>query len=262
MSTAVSSAPSPAELREFLGIALRAAEVARDVIMPIYRDGFAVDIKSDGSPVTAADRGAEEALRAFLLRECPGHGVLGEEYGDTPGSGPYRWILDPIDGTKAFVRRVPLWGSLIALEYEGRPVVGVIACHAAGEVAAAAEGLGCTLNGQPAHVSDVAGLGEALVSTSSITALGAKVDLRAGAIGRVRTWGDCYGYLMVAAGRADVMLDPEMNHWDIAALVPVIREAGGTITGWHGEPEPRDSTVASNGLLHGEVLRILAAAPT
>lgn len=253
------SAPSPAELRDFLAIALRAANVARDVIMPIYAQGFAVETKTDGTPVTVADRGAEEALRAFLARECPGHGVIGEEFGVMPGAGPYRWVLDPIDGTKAFVRRVPLWGTLIALEYEERPVVGVIACHAADETAAAATGLGCTINGARARVSEVGSLDGALINTSSVTGLAAAVDLRSGPLGRVRTWGDCYGYLMVAAGRAEVMLDPVMNHWDIAALVPVIREAGGTITGWHGEPEPLESCVATNGPLHGAILAALGA---
>ena len=249
------------ELKELLAIALRAAEIARGVIMPIWQTTFSVELKADGTPVTAADRGAEEAIRAFLALECPGHGVLGEEFGETPGQGRYRWVLDPIDGTKAFVHHVPLFGSLIALERDGWPVVGVIACHAVGEIAAAAEGYGATVNGERARVSTVGRLEEAMVSTSSVAGLNHyQPDLVATLAGRaklMRTWGDCYGYLMLAAGRADIMLDAQMSPWDVAALFPIIREAGGTITTFAGEGRPGDSVAASNGHLHGELLSIL-----
>ncbi|MFN0145466.1 MAG: inositol monophosphatase family protein, partial [Dehalococcoidia bacterium] len=225
------------------------------------RGDIGVETKADGTPVTIADRGAEEAVRRFLERECPGHGILGEEYPEKPGDGRYRWVLDPIDGTKSFIHHVPLWGTLIALERDGRPVVGVIACHAAGETISAAEGLGAELNGRPAHVSNVTGLAAATVSTTSYARLRERApegfDAICAGAGLSRAWGDCYGYLMVAAGRADVMLDPVMNHWDIAALVPVIREAGGTITGWDGEPEPSDSCVATNGHLQQAIIELL-----
>ena len=252
-----------AELGELLAIALRAAVIAGEVIMPLYSSGTTVELKADRTPVTEADKGAEEAIRTFLARELPGHGVLGEEFGETPGDGRHRWILDPIDGTKSFIHHVPLFGTLIALERDGLPVVGVIACHAVRETVSAATGLGAFLNGEPTRVSATRSLEEATVSMTSFSRMPkyhpsafAMLSERAGLI---RAWGDCYGYLMVATGRADVMLDPIMNIWDAAALFPVITEAGGRITTWAGEDRVGESTLATNGPLHGEILAALAA---
>lgn len=245
------------ELSELLAVARRAAEIAGEVIMPLYQAGISVELKADRTPVTAADRGAEEAIRAFLERECPAHGILGEEFGEKPGDGRHRWILDPIDGTKSFIHHVPLFGTLVALERDGKPVAGVIACHAAGETAYAARGLGAFLNGQPARVSEVTTLAEATVSMTSYSRLSrlypAGFQKVVYGSGLARAWGDCYGYLMVASGRADVMLDPEMSIWDAAALYPVITEAGGRMTTWEGEDRVGDSVIATNGLLHDEV---------
>lgn len=252
------------ELEELLGIARRAAEVARDVIMPLWERDLTVELKADRTPVTAADRGAEEAIRAFLARECPGHGILGEEFGETPGDGRHRWILDPIDGTKSFIHHVPLFGTLIALERDGLPVVGVIACHAAGETASGAVGLGAWLNGEPTKVSDTATIAEATVSMTSYARLRgmhpAGFDALVGSCGLARSWGDCYGYLMVAAGRCDVMLDPVMSIWDAAALYPVITGAGGRMTDWSGRDGVFDSVIATNGRLHSAVLETLHGA--
>lgn len=249
------------ELSELLSIARRAADVARDVIMPLYESALTVELKADRTPVTAADKGAEEAIRTFLARECPGYGILGEEFGELPGDGRHRWILDPIDGTKSFIHHVPLWGTLIALERDGAPVVGVIACHAAEEIAWAAIGEGAWLNGAPIHVSSVDSLANATVSMTSFSRMHqdqpAVLERLIGHVGLLRAWGDCYGYLMVAAGRADVMLDQEMNIWDMAALVPIVSEAGGRITRWDGVVDHTGSAVASNGLLHDEVLLLL-----
>jgi histidinol phosphatase-like enzyme (inositol monophosphatase family) len=255
-----------AELGELLEIARRAAVIAGDVIMPLYRSGFGVELKADGTPVTEADRRAEEAIREFLGRECPGHAIIGEEYGETPGSGPYRWLLDPIDGTKSFVHHVPLFGTLISLERDEVPVVGVIACHAAGETASAAAGHGAFLNGDRIRVSEVANMEEATVLLTTVQGMqryhGAALEQIHRRAKLVRTWGDCYGYLMVAAGRAEVMLDPIMNRWDASALYPIIREAGGTITTWSGGSEVGDSVAASNGLLHAAVLALLSSGST
>lgn len=227
--------------------------------MPVYRSEFSVETKADRTPVTVADRRAEEAVRRFLQAECPGHGILGEEFGETPGDGRHRWVLDPIDGTKSFIHRVPLFGTLIALERDGVPVVGVIACHAAGETAWGATGLGAYLNGERVRVSETASLAEATVNTTSYSRLakdhpeGFGRLVASGAL--LRTWGDCYGYLLVASGRADAMLDPEMNLWDVAALYPIISEAGGRITCWDGSPGPGGSSIATNGVLHESVLQ-------
>ena len=249
------------ELEDLLGIARRAAEVAREVIMPLYAGGTAVELKADRTPVTVADRNAEVALREFLARECPGHGVLGEEFGETPGDGRYRWILDPIDGTKSFIHRVPLFGTLIALERDGEPVVGVIACHAAGETAWAARGLGAWLNGERAAVSRVNRIEDATVTMTSYGRAAAMhpagFQRLVSRCGLARAWGDCYGYLMVASGRAEVMLDPEMSIWDAAALYPVVTEAGGGFSQWDGTPGVGSSVVATNGLLQSAVLALL-----
>ena len=229
--------------------------------MPLYETALTVELKADRTPVTLADRRAEEAIREFLRRECPAHGVLGEEFGEVAGDGRHRWILDPIDGTKSFIHHVPLFGTLIALERDGEPVVGVIACHAVGETASAATGEGAWLNGEPARVSTVASLAEATVSMTSpsrmLSGHPRTFNALAGRVGLLRAWGDCYGYLMVASGRADAMLDPEMNIWDAAALYPIIREGGGRITTWAGEERVGESTAASNGLLHEQVLALL-----
>lgn len=255
--------PDPA-LGELLAIALKAAEIARGVVMPLYEQGVGVEFKADGTPVTDADRRAEAAMREFLARECPEHRVLGEEHGETGGGGSgYRWVLDPIDGTKSFIHHVPLFGTLVALERDGEPVVGVIACHAAGETAWAADGHGAHVNGRRVRVSEVATLAEATVLTTSIQGLQIAMGDRLAPFlplpKLIRTWGDCYGYLQVAAGRAEVMLDPAMSRWDAAALYPIVREAGGAITTWQGDPGVGDSVAASNGRLHAELLGILNA---
>ncbi len=251
------------DLLAFAAIAREASRIAGEIIMPLYTSGTAVELKADRTPVTLADRRAEEAIREFLGRECRGHGVLGEEFGETPGVGRYRWVLDPIDGTKAFIHHVPLFGTLIALEDAGTPVVGLIGCHAAGETAWGAKGHGAWLNGERIHVSSVANLSEATIATTSFQRQFEKYPVgfakMCEEVSLLRTWGDCFGYLQVAAGRAEAMLDPEMNHWDIAALYPVIIEAGGTITTWSGEAGPGTSAIASNGVLHRAVLDVVNA---
>ncbi|HEY4669792.1 MAG TPA: inositol monophosphatase family protein [Tepidiformaceae bacterium] len=249
------------DLPALLEIARRAAAIAGEVVMPLYESELTVETKADRTPVTIADRKAEEAVRAFLERECPGHGILGEEFGETPGDGRHRWILDPIDGTKSFIHRVPLFGTLVALERDGEPVIGVIACHAAGETAYAARGLGSFVNERPARVSSVADLSQATVLMTSFKRMPdyfpdafARLTHRSGLM---RTWGDCYGYLLVASGRAEVMLDPVMNLWDVAALQPIVTEAGGRLTTWAGEDRLGESAVATNGLLHEAVMAAL-----
>ncbi len=250
------------DLEELLAIALRANEIAAEVIMPLYRAGVVAELKEDRTPVTEADKNAELAIREFLAREVPGHGVIGEEFGETPGDGRHRWILDPIDGTKSFVHHVPLFGTLVALELDGEPALGVIGCHAAGETVWAARGHGAWLNGERVHVSETPVLEDATVSTTSAARMSesyprAWEQLRDGAR-LVRTWGDCYGYLMVASGRADAMLDPVMNLWDVAALFPVITEAGGRITTWEGEDRVGESAVATNGALHAAIMEAIS----
>lgn len=251
-----------AELAELLGIARRAAALAGDIVMPLYERALTVELKADGTPVTVADRRAEEAMRALFARETPAFGVLGEELGETPGDGDARWIVDPIDGTKSFIHRVPLFGTLVALERGGAPVLGVVACHAAGETAWAARGGGAFLNGERARVSAVASLADATVLTTSPASLRRRAPdgfaRLAREAGLLRSWGDCFGYLMVVAGRAEAMIDPVVNPWDIAPFVVLVEEAGGRLTDWTGRAGAGGDAIAGNAPVHGAVLDALA----
>jgi histidinol phosphatase-like enzyme (inositol monophosphatase family) len=221
-----------------LAVARRAAEEAGRFALGHFKTRLTVEVKADGSPVTIADRGAEECLRRVLGAAFPGDGFLGEELGETSGTSGRRWIIDPIDGTQSFIRGVPLWGVLVALEDRGECVVGVMALPALGETLWAVRGGGAFVNGAPARVSDVA-LADATILTSDASPrhFGEKhagfTTLLAQSA-RHRGWGDCYGYALVATGRAEVMLDPLMNSWDAAAVRPIIEEAGGTFCAWDG----------------------------
>ncbi len=235
---------------------------------------LAVTEKQDRSPVTQADLAAEAILRERLLGSFPADSFLGEESGRTAGTSGYEWIVDPIDGTKSFVRGVPLYATLIGCRREGRGVLGVIAIPALDEVAYAAAGGGAWHvrgNGrpQPARVSSRATLDKSLLCSSDFTSFAKRRDPTAGetarqrleaACGLVRSWGDGYGYLLVATGRAEVMADPLLNEWDAAAVETVITEAGGRFTDWQGRPRiDSGDGIATNGLVHEAALRLLAA---
>jgi histidinol-phosphatase len=238
-----------------------AAELARitgTVALRHYRTHLAVETKADGSPVTVADRAAETAARAWVQSRFPQDGVLGEELGEErPGAGR-RWIIDPIDGTKAFVRGTPLWGSLVALCEGERVLAGAAYFPAVDELVAAAPGAGCWWNGSRCHVSSGSTLADATVLTTDERfpenperAAGFRALARVASVSR--TWGDCFGYLLVATGRAEVMCDGTMSVWDAAALQPIIEEAGGVFTDWLGVATAfGGSAVATNRLLAGE----------
>ncbi|REK15897.1 MAG: histidinol-phosphatase [Planctomycetota bacterium] len=241
-----------------------ANEAGRLTLDYYQRDDLAVEFKGDSSPVTVADRGAEELLRKRIAAEFPEDAILGEEFGEQPGTSGYRWILDPIDGTKSFVHGVPLYGTLVAVEHQQRSVIGVIEIPALKECVYAAAGQGTwhVRSGEPprrAEVSQCDRLADALVLTSEAYC---RLPSRHEAIGQIqqaahinRTWGDCYGYLLVATGRAEVMIDPIMALWDVAALQPILEEAGGSLTNWHGNPTIYSSeAVATNGRVMEEVL--------
>lgn len=249
-------------LDDYLAFAIKTATDAGRIALAHYQTGVAVELKADRSPVTLADRGAEQAIRQAIADRFPDHSVVGEEYGADDRSSSFRWVVDPIDGTKSFVRGVPLFGTLIGLEIDGRVEVGVCHLPALGETIAAATGLGCTWNGRTARVSDTRTLEEATVLFSDSRMLGERLGDRRQAFeratGLLRTWGDCYGYCLVATGRADVMIDPAMNPWDCAALVPILREAGGRFTDWTGaERIDGGDAVGTNGGLHDAVLDLL-----
>ena len=219
-----------------------------DFIRPYFgRADLRVELKADQSPVTAADRGAEELMRGMIRSTFPGHGIIGEELGCEREGADFTWVLDPIDGTKSFTASVPLFGTLIALLHEGQPVLGCIHQPILG-LMLVGDGQTATLNGKAARTRTVARIEEATLLTSD-PAAAALIPGFPELMGRAkltRTWGDCYGHLLVATGWADAIFDPIMNLWDIAALVPIIRGAGGVITDSKGGPPyPATSTVAA-----------------
>jgi len=240
------------------GLMQAAAEVAReagDVALGFFRGGIAVDTKSDGTPVTVADRTAEQAARDWLEARFPEDGILGEEFGETRPGAERRWILDPIDGTKTFIRGVPLWGTLVALAKGERILVGAAYFPAVGELLVAAPGQGCFWNGTPTRVSSQGELSKAVVLSTDERFLlhperGEAWRGLAREAAMDRTWGDCYGYLMVATGRAEVMVDEVLSPWDAAALQPIIEEAGGVFTDWKGRATSfGGDCIATNGAL-------------
>jgi histidinol-phosphatase len=256
-----------------LEFAVQIAQEAGDLTLRYFRSGgLQIDRKADDSPVTAADRGAEGLLRARIAGQFPNDSILGEEFGAIPGTSGYQWVLDPIDGTKSFIHGVPLYTTLIAVLEEDKSRLGVIHSPATGETVYAAVAGGCWYVGrrgqtpEPAHVSKVERLSEGLLLTSEVVSFekarspsALDIYLRLQTTARLaRTWGDGYGYMMIATGRAEVMIDPVMNLWDVAPLQPVIEEAGGTFTDWKGQSTIHSGeAIASNGLVAAEVLAIV-----
>jgi len=226
---------------------------------------LAVDAKSDDSPVTVADREAEQLARKLIIQQFPTDTVEGEEFDDQSGTSRYRWVVDPIDGTKSFICGVPLYSTLLALEVDGEPRGGVIFIPALDEtiVAAIGQGAWTRRNGsdwQAASVSNKTDIAEAVFVTSQVSTFAQRNAIDAyqrleNATWFTRDWGDGYGYLLVASGRADIMIDPICNAWDVAAILPVIVEAGGKFTDWKGNSTARGGDgVGTNGKLHEQVL--------
>ncbi len=251
---------SPASL---LHAAAEVAEYAAAVAMRWYRAEVAVEWKNDGSPVTIADREAERAARAWIAQRFPHDGLFGEELQAENVGATRRWILDPIDGTKAFVRGVPLWGTLIAC-CEGETILAGAACFpVVQETVAAARGEGCWWNGARTYVSSVAALSDATALTTDSRfperpARGNRWRAMAAETAVARTWGDCYGYLLVATGRAEIMVDDVVNPWDAAAVYPLITEAGGVFTDWQGRDTAfGGDVIATNALLASPTRELL-----
>ncbi len=249
-------------LREYLDTAIALATDAGAFVLSHYQRGIDVELKADRSPVTAADVGAERLIRAGLAARYPSHAIVGEELGADAGGASHRWFVDPIDGTRSFVHGVPLFGVLLGLEIDGEMVVGVCHLPGVGETLAAARGLGCTWNGRPRGSRRRPRLSRRRWSTPtagiSSSASGQRWTALQAATGLQRGWGDCYGHCLVATGRADVMLDPVMNPWDVAALVPILQESGGRISDWTGAVRvDGGDAVSTNGHLHDAVLDAL-----
>ena len=256
-----------------LNFALDVSQQAAELILSYYRSQtLGVESKADDSPVTVADRGAEQLIREALAKHYPEDGILGEEFDDVDGSSGYRWILDPIDGTKPFIYGVPLFGTLVGIEFEGRMVAGVCRFPAQDEVVYAEEGGGAwwqIKDAEPvqARVSDETDLSRARLMFTEPThdVRVGRSDVLPGFLQQVRIargWGDCYGHMMVATGRAELAIDPEMSAWDIAALIPIVREAGGHCTDWQGQEDIFGGDgFSTNAALHKQVLDVLKAAP-
>jgi histidinol-phosphatase len=251
------------ELDQLLEFAVDIARGAGVITNNHFKGSFVPERKADNSFVTVADREAERYLRNRIAEVFPNDAIMGEEEGEQSGTSNRRWILDPIDGTYSFVHGVPLYGVLIGLEIDDEPILGVVNLPALNELVYAARGLGCFWNGERARVSTTASLDRALLLStdfgvceqygfgSAAAALQHQVHSR-------RTWGDAYGHMLVATGRADIMLDAVMNVWDCAALLPILEEAGGTFTDWKGVRTIHGgNAIATNGLLFADVMEIV-----
>jgi len=248
---------------DLLDFAVEMSRQAGAITLEYFLRDPETSTKADGSFVTIADRNAESFMREQIRTAFPSDGILGEEEGELIGSSGRRWILDPIDGTFAFVHGVPFYGVLIGLEVDNKMSLGVVNIPALNEMVYAATGRGCFWNGKPVQVSDTKRLEDALVLCTDFMACRRygfeaateRVTTRAKTN---RTWGDCYGYVLVATGRADVMLDPVMNLWDCAALQPILEEAGGTFTDWTGSVTASGgNAIATNGKLFDEVMKLV-----
>lgn len=228
-----------------------------------YQIGVSADYKADRSPVTKADREAEQYIRSRIESQYPGHAIVGEEFGQEETTSEVRWIIDPIDGTKAFLRGVPLYAVLIGLEIAGKPVAGAAYFPALDEMVYAGDGMGCWWNGRRARVSEVASLDSAWIACTE-PALFAECG-KGEAFQRVmqaayttRGWSDAYGYLLTATGRVEAMFDPIMEVWDCGPFVTILREAGGYFGDWKGnETISGREGLATNARLKSEMLRLL-----
>jgi histidinol-phosphatase len=244
-------------------VAVEAAHRAGQLALRYYASEFQVEWKQDHSPVTVADREAETLIRQTLLASFPGDGFLGEEHGDSPGTSGFRWVIDPIDGTRSFVRHIPLWGTIIGLEYRGEPIAGVVEMPALGEAYRALRGDGAFRNNQRISVSKTAELSQSMLFYTGLSyflkAGRSEEFLRLAAqTDRQRGYGDVYGFMLVAQGSGEVIVEHGVHVWDVTGVLPLIEEAGGRFTAWDGSRTVlRPDVVASNGQVHDQVLRLL-----
>lgn len=251
--------------REILDVALEAAIEAGKITLEYFQTGsFDVETKADNSPVTMADKRSEECVRAIIGRGFPDHAIVGEESGTTNPEGPATWIVDPLDGTKTFICGVPLYGIMIGVEIEREVVAGVVHFPALAETYHATKGGGSYWNGRPMRVSDVSALDKAVLLATDTKRFARDPVKAAGhdrlveAVKMYRSWGDCYGHMLVASGRAEIMLDPKMSIWDLAPLKVIVEEAGGVFTDWEGVATIHGtSAVSTNAALREQVMEML-----
>lgn len=259
-------------LEPYLNFAKQLAYRAGRITLSYYNKGIQHDLKSDESPVTAADKATEEFIRGEIERNYPSHAIVGEEFGESKSDirssvsksvETFRWIVDPIDGTKSFLKGVPFYSVLIALEIEGVSRVGAVCFPALDEILYGADGLGAWWNGKRTRVSDVKDLKKAVFTYTSWS--GFRTKKRLDVLNNLhkecffgRGWGDAYGYHMVATGRAEIMLDPSIKIWDVAPFPPIFREAGGFFGSWKGkEGHTHGEGLAVNAALKSKVLKLM-----
>ena len=247
---------------ELFAFARHLSDESAALIRGYFRQDYQVEFKEDESPVTIADRGAEEVMRSLIMERYPDHGIVGEELGNYNAGARYQWVLDPIDGTKAFVSGSYLFGTLIALLEDGRPILGVIH-HPILDDHLVGDGERSWLNGRRVHVRPCNRIEDAILLNTSHWNVanyhdGLAFETLSRQVQRYNNWGDCHGYHLVATGGADIMTDPILNDWDLMALIPIIEGAGGRITDWQGNDViGGNGAVATGGLIHDEVIRLL-----
>lgn len=259
---------------ERLDWAIRIAQEAGELTLRHFNQiGLAIEKKKDGSPVTVADRGAEELLRRRILEQFPDDSILGEEFPPHEGTSSWRWILDPIDGTKSFIHGVPLYANLIGIEQAGKPQIGLIWIPALGQGVWAEKGKGAWQTSPqltqpiPARVSTVSTIEESLLLASELaiyhqTGRDEIFEILEKRAELTRLWGDAYGYYLVATGRAEIMLDPELSDWDAGPLLTILEEAGGHFTDWNGNAViTGEEGVATNAALFQEIIALTKQFP-
>jgi histidinol-phosphatase len=252
-----------ADWRTRYEVAIAAAEQAGQLALNHFDRDIAVQWKADQSPVTLADKGAEALLRSTLLGRFPTDGFLGEESGAAPGTSGFRWIIDPVDGTRSFVRGIPLWATLVGLEYRGELIAGVCRLPALRQTFRALRGDGAYRDERRLHVSAVDSLAKSHVYYSSISwfkkaGMDKQFLALVDATERQRGFGDFYGFVMVAQGSGEAMIEYGVHPWDVGALIPIVEESGGQMTAWDGTQDiERPDVVASNRILHAELMRAL-----
>jgi histidinol phosphatase-like enzyme (inositol monophosphatase family) len=251
-----------AALQARLDFATEAIWRAGRLTLGYFQTGVAVERKRDRTPVTIADKEAEQHLRGLIARSFPDDGIIGEEFGEQPSRTGLTWIIDPIDGTKSFISGVPIYGCLLGMSDGTQPLVGAAYYPALDEMLTAAHGMGCWWNGRRARVSAVDALADAvLLSSEYKQTFGDRLEAFHRLVDATwiqRTWGDSYGYLLVATGRAEIMIDPAMQVWDCAPFQVILEEAGGTFTDWNGTPTIyAGESVATNGKLFNAVMELI-----
>jgi myo-inositol-1(or 4)-monophosphatase len=249
-------------MKDYFKIIKELSVISSKIINDYYQTDFTIEKKNDNSPVTIADREAEKAMRHLIIKKFPEHGIIGEEYGSYQPDAEYQWVLDPIDGTKSFIHGIPTFGTLIALLYLGKPILGAIKLPVQNDLLIG-DNRKTLLNDQQVNVRACPDFSTATLLTTDHLQIAKyqnrdKFEELIKQVKMYRTWGDCFGYFLLATGRADVMIDPVMNFWDIMALIPVIRGAGGNITDYQGnDPVKGNSIIAAHPELHSFIVSAL-----